>query len=231
MYITVNGLELFYEQTGTGRPLVLVHGNDEDHTIFDEAVEVLKDKYTCYAIDSRDHGRSEKCRELHYEDMASDVIALIEQLDLQDVVYYGFSDGGIIGLYAAAKCPRITDMIISGTNLSPAGVKPLLRMAFKGMSLFRRDGKITLMLKEPNIDISMLHGIRARTLVLAGEKDAVTEKETLQIGANIPGAEIRILPKEGHGSYIVHNVRIAGLIDEFVSRSRKKDEDSQRNDG
>ena len=41
MEITVNGIRLFYEQTGSGRPLIMVHGNSEDHTIFDEAVEVL----------------------------------------------------------------------------------------------------------------------------------------------------------------------------------------------
>ena len=69
MFITVNGLQLFYEQTGTGQPLVLVHGNGEDHTIFDEAVEYLKDSYTCYAIDSRNHGKSESSSELHYEQM------------------------------------------------------------------------------------------------------------------------------------------------------------------
>ena len=42
MLIGINGIELFYEKTGQGRPLIMVHGNSEDHTIFDEAVEVLK---------------------------------------------------------------------------------------------------------------------------------------------------------------------------------------------
>ena len=47
MYIGVNGIQLYYEKTGHGRPLIMVHGNSEDHTIFKEAVEVLKEHFTC----------------------------------------------------------------------------------------------------------------------------------------------------------------------------------------
>lgn len=221
MFITVNDLQLFYEQTGTGQPLLLVHGNGEDHTIFDEAVEYLKESYTCYAIDSRNHGKSESSSELHYEQMADDVVAFLDALDLRHVIYYGFSDGGIIGLYAAAKSERITEMIISGTNLTPDGVKPGLKYLIKAMTLFSRDPKLRLMLDEPHIDVKMLHGIKARTLVLAGEKDAVKEEETLQIGANIPGAVIRILPGESHGSYIVHKTTVAELIDAFIKGGKE----------
>ena len=56
----VNGIDLFYEVKGTGDPLLMVHGNSEDHTIFDEAAEVLKDRFTVYLVDSRDHGQSTK---------------------------------------------------------------------------------------------------------------------------------------------------------------------------
>lgn len=58
MKIVVNGSELFYEVTGQGRTMILVHGNGEDHHIFDQLVEVLKEYYTCYCIDSRGHGES-----------------------------------------------------------------------------------------------------------------------------------------------------------------------------
>lgn len=221
MFITVNDLQLFYEQTGTGQPLLLVHGNGEDHTIFDEAVEYLKESYTCYAIDSRNHGKSESSSELHYEQMADDVVAFLDALDLRHVIYYGFSDGGIIGLYAAAKSERITEMIISGTNLTPDGVKPGLKYLIKAMTLFSRDPKLRLMLDEPHIDVKMLQGIKARTLVLAGEKDAVKEEETLQIGANIPGAVVKILPGESHGSYIVHKTTVAELIDAFIKGGKE----------
>ena len=111
MIAEVNGIRLFYEKTGQGRPLVMVHGNGEDHTIFDEAVRELRQDYTCYCLDSRCHGKSTDTAELHYRDMATDVILFIRALGLKDVIFYGFSDGGIIGLMAASRCEQI---LVSG---------------------------------------------------------------------------------------------------------------------
>ena len=212
----VNGIDVFYTKTGEGRPLVMVHGNGEDHTIFDEAVEVLKDRFTCYCPDTRGHGQSTPVGELHYADMADDVISLMEALDLRDVVFYGFSDGGIVGLLAAAKCSRISTLIVSGANLNPRGVKMPLRLEFRIMYLFRKDPKLRLMILEPDIRDEELAKIRAKTLVLAGSKDLVVEKQTRHIAEAVPGAELRILEGEDHGSYIVHNRRIGEIIRDFA---------------
>ena len=122
MTVHVNGTDLMVERTGAGRTLVMVHGNGEDHTIFDEAVGVLKEDFDCVCPDSRGHGGSAPVSEFHYEDMAEDVIALMEALDLRDAVFYGFSDGGIVGLLAAARCSRISTLIVSGANVTPRGV-------------------------------------------------------------------------------------------------------------
>ena len=56
--IHVNHVDIFYEMVGQGRPLVLIHGNGEDHTIFDRTVHLLEEKHTCYLPDSRGHGKS-----------------------------------------------------------------------------------------------------------------------------------------------------------------------------
>ncbi|MBQ3920672.1 MAG: alpha/beta hydrolase, partial [Firmicutes bacterium] len=174
----VNGIDLFYEKTGEGRPLLLIHGNGEDHTIFDEAVEVLKDRFTCYCTDSRGHGQSTTVDVLHYEDMADDMIALLEELDLRDVAVYGFSDGGILGLLIASRCDRVTTLITSGANLTPKGVIPRLRLLIKITNFFKRDPKLELMIKEPHISAETLGKIRARTLIMAGSGDVVAESET-----------------------------------------------------
>ena len=216
MIVKINGVELYYEKTGQGRPLLLVHGNGEDHSIFNEAVAVLKKDFCCYAVDSRGHGRSSRVRTLHYEDMAADMTALIEALDLRDVVFYGFSDGGIVGLLAASRCDRITTLIVSGANLNPKGVKRWLRTAIWGMNILRPDDRLALMLREPNISDDRLRAIRARTLVLAGSGDLILPQETRHIASAVPGARLRILQGEDHGSYIVHSTKIAGLIRDFT---------------
>ncbi len=221
MIAEVNGIRLFYEKSGEGRPLVMVHGNSEDHTIFNEAVRALRDEYACYCLDSRCHGQSTDTRELHYRDMATDVIAFLKALDLRDVIFYGFSDGGIIGLMAAARCERITTLIVSGANTSPKAVKWWLRPLIAVGKLVTKDKKLSLMLYEPDIADEELRSIRAATLVLAGSRDLILEKETRHIADTIPGAELQILKGEDHGSYIVHSTKIAGLIRDFARGTKE----------
>ena len=81
MLIEVNGTRLHYEKRGKGRPLILVHGNGEDHTIFQQALLLLEKRFCCYAVDSRCHGQS-RGGALHYSEMAEDMLCFMEQLDL-----------------------------------------------------------------------------------------------------------------------------------------------------
>ena len=211
----VNGIRLFYERTGEGRPLVLLHGNGEDHTIFDEAVEVLSNRFTCYAIDSRGHGQSDLVDELHYADRASDLLAFLEELDLRDVVLCGYSDGGIVALLAAGQTERIGDLVVCGANTHPKGLK---RAAYLDIQREHRQTPsiyTAVMLREPHIPASDLRAIHAHTLVVAGSRDIIRESDTRSIAGAIPGAELLILLGEDHGSYIVHSDRISQIILDF----------------
>ena len=219
MFAECNGMRLYYEESGKGRPLLMIHGNGEDHTIFNEAVEILNRTYHCYVLDSRNHGQSSSADVLHYSDMADDVLAFLEQKDLRDVICYGFSDGGIIGMLAAMKTDRISDLIVSGANLTPAGVQPLFRAKSMFVSLFRKNAKLDLILNEPHISDADLAKIHARTLVLAGSDDLVTERETIAIADGISGATLKILQGEDHGSYIVHSRKIADIILGWLSNT------------
>ena len=212
MWINVNGIKMYYEVHGSGRPLIMVHGNSEDHNIFYDSRVLLSKHFTVYTVDSRGHGHSTRVEELHYDDMADDMIAFMDQLDLRDVIFYGFSDGGIIGLLAAMKSDRIGMLITSGANLTPAGVMAPFRIIAKAAYAVTKDPKMKLMLDEPDISTEELAQIKVPTVVMAGEKDLVLGKETAKIAMSIPGAKLRIIPGEGHGSYIVHKSRIADII-------------------
>ena len=212
MWINVNGIKMYYEMHGSGRPLIMLHGNSEDHTIFYDSRVLLSKHFTVYTMDSRGHGHSTRVEELHYCDMADDMIAFMDQLDLRDVIFYGFSDGGFIGLLAAMRCDRIGMLITSGANLTPAGVMAPFRLIAKAAYAVTKDPKMKLMLDEPDISTDELAQIKVPTVVMAGEKDLVLGKETAKIAMAIPGAKLRIIPGEGHGSYIVHKSRIADII-------------------
>lgn len=227
MKIAVNGVELNYEVTGSGAPLIMVHGNSEDHTIFTEAAEVLKDDFTCYLVDTRSHGKSSKVKPLHYRDMARDYVEFIKALGLQNVTYFGFSDGGILGLLIGMESDLVDTLIVSGANTNPGAVEDKTARIMKLIYFVTRSDKFRLMLQEPDIRAEDLQKIRCRTFVLAGSKDAVKRKDTDFIAANIPGATERILEGETHTSHIVHSTKIAQIILELMG---KKQETSHRGD-
>lgn len=213
MHITVNGVRLYYEVTGAGRPLVMAHCNSMDHKIFRRAVKVLEQRFTVYCPDSRDHGRSEKVKTLHYEDMAEDMYRFITALELKKPVFYGFSDGGIIGLLLASDHPDLLSaLIVSGASLRPDSTKDLPMRFFKFWSHVDRSDKMQIMMREPDITDEILGRIRVPTFVTAGEKDVIKLSHTEHIANTVPGAQLKIFPKAGHTGYIVNSTKIADYI-------------------
>ena len=213
MYITVNGVKLYYEKTGAGRPLVMAHCNSMDHKIFRRAVKTLNGRFTVYCPDSRDHGKSEKVKTLHYEDMAEDMFRFITALRLEKPVFYGFSDGGIIGLLLASAHPDLLSaLIVSGASLNPGSTKDLPMRFFKLWSHVDRSDKMQIMMREPDITDEILQSIRVPTFVTAGERDVIKRSHTEHIAAAVPGAQLKIFPKAGHTGYIVNSAKIADYI-------------------
>lgn len=213
MKINVNGIEMFYEKYGTeGRPLVLVHGNSMDHNYFKDSIWLLRRHFTVYAVDSRGHGLSTKVDELHYTDMADDMVAFLDQLDLKDVVYFGHSDGGITGLLTAMRSDRIGLLITGGANTTPDVIPLWLKLGLKAAYAITKDPKMQLMMKEPNITAEELATIKTPAVIIAGSKDIVNEKDTRLIADSIPGAKLRILDGESHVSYVENGSKFADLI-------------------
>ena len=212
MMINVNGIDMYYEKYGVGRPLVLVHGNSMDHTCFKDSIWLLRRYFTVYAVDSRGHGLSTKVDELHYTDMADDIVAFMEKLDLKDAVYFGHSDGAIIGLLAAMRTDRIGLLLAGSGNMTPKGVAPWLVAGVKVIHAVTKDPKMEMMVREPDITSEDLAAIKTPTVVIAGSKDLIKESESRAIADAIPGAKLRILQGDGHMSYVTTGSRLADII-------------------
>ena len=217
MYINVNDVNLYYKIYGNGTPIILVHGNSETHEIFDVLINKLKDNYKVYAIDSRCHGKSEKTEKISYDLMAKDIIQFIKKLKINKPIFYGFSDGGIIGLLIAIKEPKLlSKLIVSGANLNPNGMSKFMLIISKIGYFITRNKLLKMMIQEPNITINDLERIEIPTYVLAGEKDVIKEEHTKIIAENIKNSTLEIIPKENHSSYIVHSEKIYNIIKKYI---------------
>lgn len=218
MRITVQGVSLFYQCIGSGTiPVILLHGNGEDHTIFDRLVGRLAKKYTVYSIDSRCHGQSSHTRALSYRLMAEDIYAFIKELRLFRPILYGFSDGGIVGLILAMRHPDLLSrLIVSGANLSPKGLSPGFVFGCKARWKMTRSPYLRMMAYEPDLDPGKLKAISIPVLVFAGQKDIVRTEHTRLIASSLKNSTLRILPGENHSSYIVHSEKLYGLIKDFL---------------
>lgn len=219
MFINVNGIELFYEQRGSGRPFILLHGNSEDHSKFGNLIDMLAENYTVYAIDSRGHGQSSKVDTIGYDDMMQDVVAFIEKLHLEKPVLLGSSDGAIIGLLLASAYPDMLSALIScGANTNPSQLKKWFLAVAKFGYFSMKDPKMKMMYTEPNILGEDLAKIKVPTLVLAGSRDIIPERYTKEIAESIAGSECTILKGETHSSYIKHSEKVYEAIQPFLER-------------
>lgn len=213
MFLDTGKIKLYYEKTGTGKPIILLHGNGEDHKIFNKTVQILKNHYTVYAIDSRDHGKSGKVTELHYEDMADDIYDFITMLGIEKPIVYGFSDGGILALILAVKHQDIlSKIIVSGVNAAPNGLKTIHILTYKISYFFHKNPKVKMMLTEPNISDNMLKSIKIPAVITAGSNDMIKQRHMQHIADCVPNSTFTIFKNELHGSYIVNSTKIAEFI-------------------
>lgn len=218
MFTKVNGMALYYESFGQGKPVILIHGNGEDHTAMMSLASSLVANHTIYLPDSRDHGQSTKVDHLSYDDMADDIAAFIQNLNLEKPLIIGSSDGAIIGLLVAIKHPGLCSGIISaGANRFPSELKAWLRiMARVRLWSTRGDPKLALMLNEPNLTDELLSKITEPVLVMAGQRDVISENSTRALAAAIPNAALCILKGETHSSYINHGERLIAAAQTFI---------------
>ena len=82
--VDVNGVTLHYAKVGEGRPIILIHGNAEDHNLFETEIgQLVEAGYQVYAPDSRGHGANIPLDEYHYADMAEDMYQFIRAMGLE----------------------------------------------------------------------------------------------------------------------------------------------------
>jgi pimeloyl-ACP methyl ester carboxylesterase len=134
--IAVNGIQLHYQKSGKGEPLLLLHGWTQTSAFWKPYITLFEKDYEVYAIDLRGHGRSTPLStDFSIQKASQDIREMIHQLGLQRVKAIGLSFGGLILLELAATDPDLLDkIVVIGTSYQYDG-----KEARKGKPSFSYD--------------------------------------------------------------------------------------------
>jgi pimeloyl-ACP methyl ester carboxylesterase len=118
-YAEVNGINLYYEMHGTGRPMILLHGGLGSGEMFGPILPALAKDHRVIAVDLQGHGRTVDIdRPIDVALMADDIGALIDHLGLEKPDLVGYSLGGGVAMHTAFKYPeKIGRLVAVSVNI------------------------------------------------------------------------------------------------------------------
>ena len=128
-YVQVNGMRTYYEVSGSGEPLVVLHGAYMTIPSMGEIIPRLAQTRRVYAFEFQGHGRtSDIDRPITYENLADDVAAFMDAVGLESADVFGYSMGAAAGLGLAIRHPeRVRRLIVASTAYDIRGLQPVYR--------------------------------------------------------------------------------------------------------
>lgn len=247
-YVDAGGVHTYYEVSGEGEPLLLLHGGFCPVETFDGLTPHLAEAYRTYLPERRGHGRTPDVEgPITFELMAQDTIAFMETLDLGSAHVVGWSDGAVVALYVALERPGLVrTLVLIGTavnhdglateareqllppgRLTPEILPPFLRELYADVSpdgpehfdvVF--DKLSTSWRTEPSFELSDLERLAMPTLVMLGDRDVVTVEHAAAVQRAIPDAQLAVVPGADHGLPMATPELVVRPVLDFLAGSR-----------
>lgn len=226
-YVNVNGLRMYYEIHGAGKPLVLIHGGASTiQTTFGKILSILAKTNKVIAVELQAHGHSDNRdgRQITFEQDADDIAALLQQLHIDNASIFGFSNGGTTALQLAIRHPELVNkLIIASSMYKRSGVAPAFWEGMKKASFndMPDDYKKVFLSINPSqealhtmfeqcahrmqqftdIPDEVIATIQKPALILSGDKDVPLPEHAVEMYRRLPQASLAIFPG-GHGTYM-----------------------------
>jgi pimeloyl-ACP methyl ester carboxylesterase len=234
--IRLNGVTIYYEIYGAGRPVLVLHGGLGSIEGMAYQIMALANSHLVIAADSRGHGRStDSTTPLSYSLMSDDMATLLDQLQIKRVDVVGWSDGGIVGLDLAIRHPQQVrrlvaisanfdvDGLISLPNPDEKVPWPPLRYlllapdASDWPNIYRK--VITMWATQPHYTLRELGGIQATTLIMSGQFDIVKPEHTDLLAKSIPTSEEVVIGGGTHTAPMDQPAMVNDYILRFLEES------------
>ena len=204
--VDINDVHIYYETYGAGMPVLVLHGGLGSIEGMGQQIKALANSHFVVAPDSRGHGRStDSNAPFSYSLMSSDMLKLLDHLQIDQVDVVGWSDGGIVGLDLAIHHPkRIRRLVAISANYDVNGLlesptsegeipHPPLRYRIFAQdrahwpALYRK--VVTMWQTQPHYTLNDLENIKVPTLIMAGELDNIKREHINQLSKAIPNSE------------------------------------------
>jgi len=219
-YVENDGARIWFASYGSGSPVILLHGGLGNSGNWGYQVPALVENgYRAIVIDSRGHGRSTwDGRPFSYDLMATDVLAVMDTLEIENAALAGWSDGACTALILASKFPeRAAGVFYFGCNMDPSGTKefqltPIVQRCFNRHVKDYQQWSSTpdrfnefseavglMQRTQPNYSADDLSRIRVPVTIVHSENDEFIKQEHAEyLASSIPGAEFVFLPGVSH---------------------------------
>ena len=248
-YAKVNGLEMYYEvhgaDRGESRPLVLLHGGV--HTVdltFSGVLSELAAGRRVVAPELQGHGRTADIdRDLTVANLATDVVALLDELGVRQADFFGFSLGGLVALEIAVRYPeRVGRLALAAAMYTQEGVHEEVRIPDYGSPRLPSQAdfqemadayaavapdpghfqdflaKVSAAAQAPlPWTADDLRTLRAPTLLLVGDSDFVRVEHAAEMHRLIPEAQLAVLPATTHMALMRRTSLLLPLLGEFFT--------------
>jgi pimeloyl-ACP methyl ester carboxylesterase len=241
-YSDVNGVHMYYETSGAGEPLLLLHGGFGGVHVFGGQVPAFAQRYRVLVPEQRGRGHTPDAEgPISYQLLADDIIAFLEAEVGEPVLLVGVSDGGIVGLLVATQRPELLAKLVTvganfhgdgllssalWTDASPddeAWTAPRQRYAAvspDGLAHFPVVfAKLQHMWRDgqPTLSTGDLARIPVPVLVLVGDDDIIDHAHTVTMYEAILGGQLAVIPGASHAVFMEKPELLNRIVLDFLA--------------
>jgi len=199
--VEVNGMQMYYEVSGKGEPIVVLHGAHMNIETMGEIIPMLAKTHTVYALEFQGHGRTTDIdRPITYDNLADDVAVFMERVGLKKADVFGYSMGAAAAMQVAIRHPEKVDQLITASagysmsGFQPAYLEMIPTMTFDMFASFEEGwrklapnpegfaefiDKMIALEHEPLEWEEQVKELKHPTLLITGDADVVTLEHTV----------------------------------------------------